>query len=176
MKIVNKGIFYFVQAWGFDNVESLLNQTLFIKNKIYAVTLLMISVSVSVWIDTYIFSPALTYFVFISLSFAESFTGTIKAIRVEKEKFDLDKSLKFIPKLLAHTFALSASWYLAKSDSLLAWMPSTIFIYFSVNNFLKSCLHLIDLKWLEGEFASFLKSKITEHNVFSITNEDAKDK
>jgi hypothetical protein len=166
-EFISRGMYLSLHALGYDSFTTLLDQLLIIKNKTFAVSVFFLSIGGGffVWIEQWIFSPGTTYLVFVALTVSESIFGTIKSLWYNKNKFQIDKSARIIPKLIAHTFALSAAWHLANADPLLGWMPSTIFIYFSTQNFLKSILHMIDMKWMDGNFADFIRGKFTMNNL-----------
>lgn len=169
---------YTAKAWGFSDWHSMNHYIFFIKTKgaTLAVLLTSILIGLIAWIESWVFSPAYTYVVFLSLMIAESLLGTIKAMRVDKEHFNLDKSARIVPKAIAHTFALSASWHMSNADALFSWMPSTVFVFFSIQNFMKSILHLVDMKYLEGSFANFMRDKFSQNNDFTPTEKKDENK
>ena len=174
-KYIQLGADYTAKAWGFND-WSTMNQYIFLlKSKGITAAVLVASLTFGAlaWIESWVFAPAYTYVVFLCLMFAESILGTLKAIRVDNERFNLDKSARIVPKAIAHTFALSASWHMSQAEALFAWMPSTVFIFFSIQNFMKAILHLVDLKYMEGSFANFMRNKFSQNNDFIPTdNED----
>lgn len=172
---ISHGFNLAAKSFGFQDWDSMSVYVFLLANKTVTVSLLIISFTISIngWIESWIFSPVYTYAVFIALMLAEVFFGTLKAIKVDKEKFNWDKFGRLMPKFLAHTFALSAAYHMSKAEPLLVWMPSTVFIYFSVQNFMKSAMHLVDLKGLEGGFTDFMRQKFSQNNDFIPTkNED----
>lgn len=166
-EFITRGMYLALHALGYSSFSVALDQLLLIKNKAFAVGLFLLSLGGGffLWIEQWVFSPGTTYVVFVGLTVAESVCGTIKSIWYNGEQFEIDKSARVIPKLIAHTFALSAAWHLANADPLLGWMPSTVFIYFSSQNFLKTVLHMIDMKWMDGDFANFIRGKFTMNNI-----------
>lgn len=176
--LLNEGLDLSAKAMGFKNFDGMYHYIFFIKNKIFTLSLLMVSFSIGfiTWLEKWVFAPAQTYIVFLLLMFSESLLGTVKALRVDKEHFNLDKSARIIPKALAHTFALSASWHMANSEPLFTWMPSTVFIFFGIQNFMKAILHLVDLKWMDGSFANFMREKFSQNNDFTPTRKKDEDK
>jgi hypothetical protein len=105
---------------------------------------------------------------------AEAILGTLKALYADNEKFNFDKFARLVPKFLAHTFALSSAYHMARAEELFSWMPSTIFIFFGIQNFMKCILHLVDLKVLDGGFANFMRQKFSQNNEYLIN--EPKDK
>lgn len=173
---ISHGFNLAAKSFGFHDWDSMSGYVFLIVNKTVTVSLLVISLTISIngWIESWIFSPFYTYAVFIALMLAEVFFGTLKAIKVDKEKFNWDKFGRLVPKFLAHTFALSAAYHMSKAEPLLVWMPSTVFIYFSVQNFMKSAMHLVDLKGLEGGFTDFMRQKFSQNNDFIPTKNENK--
>lgn len=177
-QLIGKGLNLSAKAMGFHDFEGMNNYIFMIKNKLITASVLVVSFTLGfiAWVEQWVFAPAQTYIVFLLLMIAESILGTMKALRVDKEHFNLDKSARIIPKAIAHTFALSASWHMANSEPLFAWMPSTVFIFFGIQNFMKSILHLVDLKWMDGSFANFMREKFSQNNDFTPTEKKDEDK
>jgi hypothetical protein len=174
--LLQMGADYTAKAWGFSDWITMNQYIFFLKTKGITLAVLIASLTFGLlaWIESWVFSPAYTYVVFLCLMFAESILGTLKAIRVDKERFNLDKSARIIPKAIAHTFALSASWHMSNAEPLFTWMPSTVFIFFSIQNFMKAILHLVDLKYMEGSFANFMRNKFSQNNDFIPTDNENK--
>lgn len=166
VKFIHEGFNLVAKSFGFNSIESMVSYTILIINKSTTITVLITSITLSFtgFIESWIFSPIYTYGVFISLMLAEAILGTLKAIVKDKEKFNFDKFVRIIPKFLAHTFALSSAFHMAKAEELFSWMPSTIFIFFGIQNFMKCILHLVDLKVLDGSFANFMRDKFSQNN------------
>lgn len=165
-KLIQEGLDLSARSFGFQDMESLVSYTLLISNKLTTSIVLMTSVAISFlgFMEKWIFAPFYTYAVFMCLMLAEAILGTIKAIYFQKEKFNWDKFLRIAPKFLAHNFALMSAFHMAKAEELFSWMPSTIFIFFGIQNFMKSIMHLVDMKFLEGNFANFMKEKFSQNN------------
>lgn len=159
--LLQKGLQLALESIGYDSIYSAFNQIFLMKSKLITISILLFSVlsGVFIFIENWIFSPAITYYTFVVLSLAESIAGTLRATIINHEKFNFEKALRIIPKILSHTFCLSAAWYMSKSDPVLSWMPSTVFIYFSTHNFIKTVIHLVELKYVEGDFADFIRKK-----------------
>lgn len=176
--LIHDGANYTAKAWGFSDWNSMNHYIFFLKTKGATTAVLITSIMIGLiaWIESWVFSPAYTYVVFLSLMIAEAIFGTIKAIRVDKEHFNLDKSARIIPKAIAHTFALSTSWHMSNADPLFAWMPSSVFVFFSIKNFMKSILHLVDMNYLEGSFANFMRDKFSQNNDFIPTEKKDENK
>lgn len=173
--IFQEGLDLSAKSFGFNNWDSMFSYTFLIANKITTFILLTTSITISLsgWIDDWIFSPVYTYMVFAGLTVAEALLGTVKAINVDSEKFNWDKFLRILPKFMAHTFALSAAFHMSKAEPLFSWMPSTVFVFFGIQNFMKCILHLVDLKVLDGSFANFMREKFSQNSEFIPTkNED----
>lgn len=166
-EFITKGLYLALDAIGYNSLTNAFHQIFLIKNKFLASSVFMVSIGggLIIWIERWVYSPGATYVVFLALTIAESVFGTVKSTWYLHEKFDLTKSARIIPKIIAHSFALSSAWHMAQSDVLLGWMPSTIFIYFSTQNFLKTILHMIDMKWMDGNFANFIREKFVLNNV-----------
>lgn len=179
IETIIQGFNLFAKAFGFHDWDSMYTYIFIVVNKYLTLSVLVISfgISVSGWIESWVFSPAYTYVVFIGLMLAEINFGTFKAIRVDKERFDWDKAARIVPKFIAHTFALSAAFHMAKAEPLFTWMPSTVFIFFSAQNFMKSILHLVDMNALPESFANFMRDKFSQNNDFTLTKKkDESDK
>lgn len=175
---IHEGFNLLAKSFGFHDFDSMGSYIFVISNKFTTGVVLAFSLVVGVngWIDTWVFSPPYTYYVFIGLMLAEIILGTIKAIWIDKEAFNFDKAARIIPKFIGHTFALSSSFHLAQVEVLLGWMPSSVFIFFGVQNFLKGCMHFVALKGLEGDFIEFMKKKFAQNNDFIPTiNKNQKD-
>ena len=153
-------------AFGFDSWSNMVNNILMYRDFAFTSKVAVISffIGLLTMFEDWVFAPAYTYFVFIAVSLAESICGTIKNVWKEKKKFDLDKAIRIVPKVIAHTFALSTAWHMSQADILFAWMPSAVFVYFTSQNFLKTLLHLVDLGWMDGDFANFIRDKFTAKN------------
>jgi len=166
-EFISKGLYLALDAIGYNSVTNAFHQIFLVKNKILASSVFLISIGggIFIWIEQWVYSPGTTYIVFLALTVSESIFGTIKSTWYSQEKFDLNKSTRVIPKIIAHSFALSSAWHMAQSDVLLGWMPSTIFIYFSTQNFLKTIIHMIDMKWMDGDFARFIRGKFAINNL-----------
>lgn len=166
VKFIQDGFNLVAKSFGFNSMESMVSYTMMISNKATTITVLITSFTLSFtgFIENWVFSPLYTYAVFMSLMMAEAILGTLKAIVKDKEKFNFDKFVRIIPKFLAHTFALSSAFHMAKAEELFSWMPSTIFIFFGIQNFMKCILHLVDLKVLDGSFANFMREKFAQNN------------
>jgi hypothetical protein len=176
-QFITEGLNLTAKSFGFHEWDSMNNYIFLIVNKSMTLMIFIFSftIGVSGWVENWIFAPVYTYMVFISLMLAEISFGTIKAMYIDKEKFNWDKFGRIMPKLIAHTFALSAAFHMAKAEPLFLWMPSSIFIFFSIQNFMKCLLHLIALKSLDGSVADFMRSKFSQNNDFiptDINNED----
>jgi hypothetical protein len=178
-KILSKSIQFVMEAlnltaksFGFQEWESMNSYIFLVINKTITGIILIFSftIGVSGWVENWIFSPLYTYMVFISLMLAEIFLGTIKAMHIDKEKFNWDKFGRIAPKLIAHTFALSAAFHMSNAEPLFSWMPSSIFIFFSVQNFMKCLLHLIALKSLDGSISDFMARRFSQNNDFIPTD------
>jgi len=181
--VIQKGFEFLIQglnlsakALGFHDWSGMTHYIFLIKNKLFTGAVLAVSLTLGViaWIEQWVFAPAHTYIVFLLLMIAESALGTIKAMNVDGEKFNLDKAARIIPKGIAHTFALSASWHMSNAEALFAWMPSTVFVFFGIQNFMKAILHLVDLKWMDGSFANFMRNKFSQNNDFIPTDNENK--
>ncbi len=153
-------------ALGFDSWSNMMHNILMYRDSAFTTKVAVASFGIGLlaMFEDWVFAPAYTYFVFIAVSVSESIFGTIKNVWREKNKFDLDKAIRIVPKVIAHTFALSAAWHMSKADPLFAWMPSTVFVFFTSQNFLKTVLHLVDLGWMDGNFANFIRDKFTAKN------------
>jgi len=164
-------------ALGFDSWANMIENLFIIRD--YSLTIRIAAISFCVglftWIENWVFAPAYTYIIFIAVTLAESLFGTVKNIWKYKEKFNLDKAVRIVPKILAHTFALSCAWHMSKADPLFSWMPSTVFVFFTSQNFLKAILHLVDLGWMDGNFANFIRSKFTSKEYFTDQKSDQED-
>lgn len=178
IKFIAQGLNLSAKAMGFHDWQGMTHYIFLIKNKLITGSVLLVSfmIGLTAWLEQFVFAPAQTYFVFLLLMASESILGTLKALRVDNEQFNLDKSARIIPKAIAHTFALSASWHMSNSEPLFAWMPSTVFIFFGIQNFMKSILHLVDLKYMDGSFANFMRDKFSQNNDFTPTEKKDEDK
>lgn len=172
---IKEGFNLAAKSFGFHDIESLSSYILIITNKLTTLAVLLTSFTLSLFgfIEDWIFAPIYTYAVFMILMTSEAVLGTFKALYFDKEKFNWDKFLRIIPKFLAHTFALSTAFHMAKAEELFSWMPSTIFIFFGIQNFMKSIMHLVDMKVLDGSFANFMRKKFSQNN--EITHRDYED-
>lgn len=175
---MSEGLNLAAKSFGFQEWDSMNSYIFMIANKSITSLILIFSFSIGItgWVENWIFAPLYTYMVFISLMLAEILLGTIKAMQIDKEKFNWDKFGRIAPKLLAHTFALSAAFHMAKAEPMFSWMPSSIFIFFSIQNFMKCLLHLIALKSLDGSVADFMMSKFSQNNDFIPTDTKNEDK
>ena len=164
----------FSHAWGFDSWTSMWTQLLMFRDTAFTGKVFMLSLcaGIFIWLEEWVFAPLHVLIVFTGMTVAESIFGAIKSQMVEKEKFHLDKFIRVIPKIIAHTFALSAAWHMSKADPLFSWMPSTVFIFFTSQNFLKTILHLVALGWMDGNFARFIQDKFTDSKYFKNDKQD----
>lgn len=171
-KFIQEGLNLAARSFGFQDMESMVSYTLIISNKLTTVVVFSTSAAISLlgFMEKWVFAPFYTYAVFMCLMLAEAILGTIKAIYFQKEKFNWDKFVRIAPKFLAHNFALMSAFHMAKAEELFSWMPSTIFIFFGIQNFMKSIMHLVDMKFLEGSFASFMKEKFSQNNDMKSVN------
>jgi hypothetical protein len=154
----------FTRAIGYTDLRDMITSILLIKNLGISLIVLLSSISLSLMmlIEQYVYSPVLAFIVAIVACVGESISGTYANVKVNGEKFDLNKALRFIPKTLSHAYFLSMAYHIAQAEILLAWLPSTVFIYLTAINFLKSVRNAGKLKWIEGSFVQFLESNITD--------------
>lgn len=168
------GLEYSAKGFGFHDWNTMTHYIFLLVNKSVTSLLLISSLFIGMngWIEDWIFSPLYTYVVFMALMLAEITLGTVKAITIDGEKFNWDKAGRIVPKLIAHTFALSAAFHMSNAEPLFSWMPSTVFIFFSIQNFMKCILHLVDMKSLDGSFANFMRNKFSQNNDFTPTENE----
>lgn len=160
----------FTRAIGYNDLGDMITSVLLIKNIGVSVLVLLGSVYISLVliIEQYVYSPVFAFVIAIIACAGESITGTIAGVKADGETFDLNKSLRIIPKILSHAYFLSMSYNIAKAEMLLLWLPSTVFIYLTTINFLKSIRNAGKLKWVEGSFVEFLEKNISDKTNFKI--------
>lgn len=173
---VQEGINLSARSFGFHSFESMISYIFVIANKLTTATVLITSITIGTfaWMEQWVFAPMYTYIVFSALTLSEALLGTAKAMLIDNEKFNWDKFLRIVPKFMAHTFALSAAFHMANAEPLFAWMPSTIFIFFGIQNFMKSILHLVDMNILDGSFANFMRERFSQNNQFQTQHNENK--
>jgi hypothetical protein len=167
----------FTKAIGYDNLTDMITSVLLIKN--FGISLIVflgsVYISILMIIEEYVYSPVFAFVIALIACAGESISGTYTNITVDGEKFDLTKALRIIPKLLSHAYFLSMAFNAAKAEVLLSWLPSTVFIYLTMINVLKSIRNAGKLKWIDGSFVTFLETNLSDKTNFKIKLPEDKD-
>ena len=117
---------------------------------------------ITYYIDIWVWSPPSAAYFILILLLVESITGTLVAVMVKKEVFNVKKFARTLPILVSHILILAICHNIGKFEPLLSWMTSAAFSWFSTRTALNIFIDLADLKFLKGEFVEFIRGKITK--------------
>lgn len=118
------------------------------------------------FLENWVYAPSNHLFIFSILIFVEGILGTIRATVMDKEKFDLDKSLRVIPKWMAQVFLLSSAWHLSESTGVYEFLPTSVFAFLTFINFFKIFFHFVMLKLVDKETYEMVKKKFSDNNIY----------
>lgn len=150
------------QAVGFDRIEDLLISVTFIKQAFLGFYMVWVSILVTgcMFFENYIFEQKYTYIIALSSTALESVFGTIANIRVDKEKFSLQKALRLVPKVISHGVFLSFSWHMGEAEDVFLFLPTFLFIYMTGINFVKGLWHVSRIGWISKDVAEIMQNKL----------------
>lgn len=169
LDFLHRGLIITLREIGLTSIDDFMNQILFLKYKVMAGSVLIISLLSSfvieddftLWMETYVYAPKLIFLMCISGTFSEYFTGFLKAKKVDGEKFNLTKGMSILPKVLSQAWALTTAFHFGGNEPLMAWLPSAVAIFLFTFNYLKTAYHLALMGWLPDEFVKFLQEKFS---------------
>lgn len=179
LRFLHEMILAGLEQIGLSSVEDFFNQVFFMKYKFMAIYVLVFSLgsgailsgTFTAWIETWVYAPALTFFMCLSVTVSEWITGIVKAIYVNEEKFDLTKGASIVPKLISQGWALTTAFHFGSSEPLMAWLSTSIAIFLFSFNFLKTLYQVSLLGFLPNELVVFLQDKFKLQN--KATHEEA---
>jgi hypothetical protein len=155
----------FSRAVGYNDITDMIASMFLIKS--YAINSFVFSVSMigslCLFFETYIYNPLPGLMIFLVTSIGETFYGTVANIKINGEKFDINKALRVVPKILSHIFFLSLAWNMGQVELTLSWLAPAVFIYFTTMNFLKAVRSAGKLKYVTGSFVEFIEEKFADN-------------
>jgi hypothetical protein len=158
-----------LSEYGFTDSSDLLHHIFGYQNTfVFKVQVLLafagtFAVTATRFIETWLWEPAIGLLVISVMIFLRSISGAAVKIKVEKKPFNLNKSLKTLPILLAHVGFMSLSWHIAKAEVIMTWLPSAVFVVFATYHLLLLGKDLVKLELIEGELLTKLAGKIEDN-------------
>jgi hypothetical protein len=157
-----------LKEYGFRDLNDLLHHIFAFQNFFVAKIQLLVGlltiviVNVMGFIDSYIWSPAIGLITISIMVVLRAITGALVKTRIKKEKFNVNKSLKTVPILLAHVAMMSLSWHIGNADGVMIWLPSAVFGIFATFHFLLLGKDAVELGYLPEELFGKLSKKIAD--------------
>lgn len=131
----------------------------------------------SLFIDMYIFSPYIQYYVLMAFLVADYITGVIVGIRIRKEGFSTRKAQRIVFLVLSYSFTMSGGYWLSKAGDGWFFLPHAFFYYLSGVLLLSTTKNLSMLKLLPKGINSFMDKYIDAHkdNISQIIKDSQKE-
>ncbi len=160
----------FLRELGFETLSELLVTVLGIKS----LTLVVLQVSAaslvagSEFLADYIYKPPSAVFIIVGLILADTLLGLLVAYNAG-HKVDLRKMTRMVPIMLSHLAVMSVSYHISLAEPVaFAWLPSAVFGFFAMRNFLSAVQNMIRLGWMRGEVLEYLNRRLSaadEHHL-----------
>ena len=90
----------------------------------------LIMIGITSFVDAHIYSRAAGLFIILVMVLLRAVTGALVSIRIKKNVFNLHKSIKTVPILIAHLAIMSLSWYIGNVNIIMEWLPIIVLAIF----------------------------------------------
>lgn len=150
------------QSLGYDDLVNLFysvfavrNWLVFLESALFSLGLTL-ALSVTGFINDYMYGSIHGLIIFNILIFCESNSGAYVVVKVRRQKFDLGKFVRGGAKMVGQNLVLFLAHNMAQSSDVYIWLPVFIWTLFTGVNFAKTLRNMAITGLLDGDLADLL--------------------